>query len=316
MNSSPKSPPSNNSSEIRKHYFLDQYTILAPKRNMRPDSFAHAASHKTTDKSCHFCHNEEPALWQSPRGKQWHVKVIANAFPALSVANPAAYGAQEIVIETPDHNREFSELTLVQIELVLEAYQRRLAALKALPHIRYVLAFKNDGPLAGASVAHAHSQIIALPMIPPQIEQESIALTQYWDTYGTCAHCDILKWESERRVRVVIADKHLTVITPYASTYAYECWIIPNRHLQTLDQLRPTEIRSLAVIMKNITARLDNSSLSFNITLQESVASQDNHIVIKVAPRTTIWAGAEIGTGVIINPVTPEYAKLWYTGAV
>jgi UDPglucose--hexose-1-phosphate uridylyltransferase len=316
MNSSRLQHPSNPNSELRKHYFLEQYVVVAPKRSMRPDAFAHTGNHKTNDTNCHFCHNSEPALWQLPRGRDWRVKVIANAFPALSVSNPQAYGAQEVVIETPEHAVEFSELPVIAIEQVVEAWRRRLQYLKQLPHIRYVLAFKNDGPLAGASVSHAHSQIIALPLIPPKIEQESVALDQYWDKHGTCAYCDIRRWELDHRVRVVGSDKYFTAITPYASEFAYECWIMPNRHIATLEDLNHSEIKSLAVVMKKIAATLDSAGISFNMTLQESIPNQEHHLLIKVAPRTTIWAGAELGSGVIINPVTPEFAKLWYSGAV
>jgi UDPglucose--hexose-1-phosphate uridylyltransferase len=282
---------------------------------MRPDAFKHAGElHKAANPNCHFCNNSEPAVWQTPRGHDWRVKVVANAFPALSMDNAKALGRQELVINTPDHDLEFSDLPLSHIEEVFEAYSRRLTALKQLPHVRYVLIFKNDGPKAGASVPHAHCQIYALPLIPPQVEEEADAMNHYWADHKTCAYCDVITWETGQKVRVIASDKYFIAVAPYASNYTFEAWVLPRRHINEFSQLHASELHSLAVIMKKISATLDSNNISFNYLLQESLPGQDHHFVLKVEPRTTIWAGAEMGTGIIINPVTPEYAALWYKG--
>ncbi len=313
----PVNNPAAEPAEIRKHYYKERYVIIAPKRNLRPDSFSHHNEpHKIPNPACHFCNNTEPALLASPGPKNWRVKVIKNAFPALSLDNPKAFGSQEVVINTPDHNMEFSELQLGHIEEIFSAYRRRLTALKTIDGIRYVLVFKNDGPMAGASVAHAHCQIIALPMIPPHIEDDSNALKRYQDINNSCALCDIITWEEQQRVRIIFQDKHMIAIAPYAASAGFGAWILPRRHETSFGNLGSGELHSLAVILKKITARLDSTNISFNYFLQESIPHQDHHFVLKVEPRTFRWAGAEMGTGVIINPVPPEYAALWYQGTV
>jgi UDPglucose--hexose-1-phosphate uridylyltransferase len=316
-----KQPTSQNqsplNSEIRKHYFLDSYSIIAPNRNLRPDSFSdNQRLHNEPNPDCQFCHNREPSIWQTPRGENWRVKVVANAYPALSATNPNAFGIQEVVINGPDHSLEFSDLPLDHIEEIFEAYRRRLIQLKAIDGIRYVLIFKNDGAVAGASVSHAHCQIFGLPLVPPKIEAESDALNHYWDKHRSCAYCDIIRWETSQKVRIIAEDKHFIAISPHAADHAFEAWLLPRRHEPEFAGLHASELHSLASIIKKITARLDMTSISFNFFLQESLENQDHHFVLKVEPRTTKWAGAELGTGVIINPVSPEYAALWYQGKV
>jgi UDPglucose--hexose-1-phosphate uridylyltransferase len=314
---SPKEHTSAPTSEIRKHYYLDSYVVMAANRMRRPDAFTHnGMAHKVANPTCHFCNNSEPSLWQKPRGKDWQVKVIGNAFSALATNNPKAYGSQEVIINTPSHELEFSELPVEHIEVLFDAYRNRLLQLNKLDGIRYVLIFKNDGPLAGASVAHAHCQVLALPFVPPAIEVESDALNHYWDDKHTCAYCDILSWESAKRVRIIAEDKHFVALSPYASAYPLEVWLIPRRHESFFANLRVGELHSLAVILKKLAAKLDSSSISFNYFLQESLSDQDHHFVLKIEPRTTKWGGAELGTGVIINEILPEYATLWYQGKV
>jgi len=305
----------NHNSELRKHYFLDSYVIIAPKRNLRPDFFAkNPQPHKVPSDDCPFDHNTEPSMWQIPRTGNWRVKTIRNRFAALSPDNPKAYGVQEVILNTPDHDIEFSDLSVSHIEEVFAAYRNRITELSKLPGIRYVLIFKNDGPIAGASVAHAHCQVFALPIVPPRIERESDALNHYWDIHNSCGYCDALAWERSQKVRVISEDKYMMAIAPFASTHALEVWILPRRHVGKISELHATELESLAVILKKITAHLDASIISFNYLLQESLANQDHHFSIKIEPRTTKYAGAELGTGVIINPMTPEYATLWYRG--
>ena len=312
-----KTNPTPPTSELRKHYFLDSYVVIAPGRNLRPDLFSHGAEpHKVPSDHCPFDHNAEPALWEYPRGANWQVKVVHNAFPALSTDNPKAFGAQEVIINTPDHNKEFSDLSVEHITEIFNAYRHRLTELSKLEDIRYVLIFKNDGPIAGASIAHAHCQIYALPIVPPKIARESDALNHYWDQKNTCAYCDVITWETSQKVRIIAEDKSFIAIAPYASSLALEAWLIPRQHVSKFAELTATQLYSLATLLKKITARLDASVISFNYLLQESLDNQDHHFVLKIEPRTTKYAGAEIGTGVEINPVTPEYATLWYQGKI
>lgn len=313
MSQTPNNRPKASEAEIRRHYYLDRYVIIAPKRGLRPDSFSHAAEpHVMADADCPFCRVRRTSILGLPTAKNWRVLVFANDFPALTLDNPAAFGTQEVALDTPDHTLEFSDLPVDHIELIFEAYRRRIAALKSIKGIRYVLVFKNDGPTAGSSVAHAHAQIYGLPLIPPRIEHDSQALNHYYDEHGTCAVCDLTSWEEDQRVRVIASDKHLVVVSPYAAASGFEAWLIPRRHFGTLADFTSGELTSLATMLKKLTAKLDAAGLSFNYFLQETIDGQDHHFMIKLEPRVSKYAGAELATGIDINPVPPEYAALWY----
>lgn len=301
--------------QIRKHYFLNQYSIIAPKRGSRPDSFgAKLSNHKAENPKSPKIELDPSILSIPGSDGKWAVKVIDNKFPALSLNNPKAYGKQEVVIETPDHNVEFSELSLEQIQRIFTAYKDRLTSLGKLGGIRYVSVFKNDGPSAGASIAHAHSQIVALPLIPPELEAEAGAFDNYYDEHQSCPYCDTVIWESNKNVRVIYQDKSMVALAPYASRHAFEVWVIPKRHLGNFNDLHHDEYHSIATILKNITTRLDNANVSYNFFLQNALVKRDHHFVLKLEPRSTIWAGLELGTGVPTNPIAPEYAALWYAG--
>ncbi|MBI4812551.1 hypothetical protein HY798_03915 [Candidatus Falkowbacteria bacterium] len=264
----------------------------------------------------------------------WRVLAIKNIFPAVSLDNSKAYGTQEVIIETPDHVKDLAELSAERIEQVLKMYARRTAALsKNSPRaflsknkgqgniktdgkvrgkkIDYILCFKNQGSKAGASIVHAHSQIFATAITPPEILEELNAAQNYQTEHKTCPYCDILKKEL-KSPRKIYEDKWIAAFTPYASQYHYEAWIFTKRHLDNITKLNPAEFAAFAKALKKILAKLQGLDLSFNYFLHQVVSAPDQHFYLKIQPRASVWAGVELGSGLVINSVAPEEAAFYY----
>lgn len=304
------SPPQ--ASEIRRHYFLDRYVIIAPKRSRRPSHF-HDQKADSTDTKCPFCGHRELTLLSLPKGRGWKVKVVANLFPAVAPNNPAARGAHEIVIESPDHLVRLSDLATEDIRNVFSAWSQRQETLLAGPEIKYVQVFKNVGRSAGASLEHAHSQIIALPFAPPSVTSEAQALRHYRRLHRTCGVCDLMMWERQERIRVIRDDESFMTLAPYAASSPYGLWILPNRHLGRFAELNQEELLALASHLKGVLKKLDSIGMAYNLFLHDAPQSSEWHWSLKIEPRSiNVWAGFELGTGVIINPVAPEAAAAWY----
>lgn len=299
-------------SEIRKDYFLDRYVIISPKRGKR----LHQVIKKEEESSdiCRFCPGQIDGknVLEIPNGNDsWKVKVIENIFPALTPNNLKAYGKQEVIIETPEHNKELHELSLEHIVEVLNVYIERFVTLSSLKGICYTLVFKNEGGKAGASVSHTHSQVIALPMIPPKLAEEATAQDNYIRTHNSCPYCDIIKSEKDGP-RVIWEDEHLFVLSPYASESPYGAWFIPKRHVHSIDFLHENEKMSFAHAFKKLLKRLDDIDVAYNYFFQNSLDVEAHHMVLKLSPRPNVWAGLELGTGVVINSVSPEDAAKFY----
>lgn len=303
-------------SEIRKHYFLDKYVIIAPKRNKRPHKVQRVEK-ETEEISCFFCPGKtekklDVCEVKDPSKKYpWLVKVLDNKFPALTLDNQKAFGKQEIVIDTPEHNKEIHELSINHIVKIIETYIDRNKALTKIDGINYVLMFKNEGGRAGASAPHSHSQIIALPMVPPMIEEETIAVDRYVIEHNSCPYCDVIEGE-KNGPRVAWEDEHWLVVCPFASESPYGAWFIPKRHVSSIDDLNQSEKKSLARALKKILKKVDDLDMAYNYFFNDSLSCEDQHMILRLAPRPNIWAGLELGTGIIINPVPPEVAAKYY----
>lgn len=307
-------------SEIRKDYFLDKYVIIAPKRSQRP-SVVKTKPTAVQSPDCYFCCPQvnNPANqiqikdYHLDREKGWEIKVIGNKYPALTFDNLNAYGTQEIIIETPEHHKEIHELSLEHIVKILDVYEERYEYLMSKPGICYTLVFKNEGGKAGASIPHAHSQVIALPIIPPKVKKEADAVDEYFQKNGTCPYCDVIKSE-QNGPREIYNDEHLFVVSPYASESPYGAWFIPKRHVRTIGDLNQQEKLSFARAFKMILGKLDEIDVPYNYFIQNALDLEAHHLIMKLSPRPNVWAGLELGTGIIINPVPPEEAAKFYKG--
>jgi len=304
--------------EIRKDYIQEKYVIIAPKRAKRGHDIERperAAAPKK--KSCVFCPkniNKEKALLNAGGASKWRTKVVKNKFGAVSLTNPKAYGQQEVVIETPDHKLEIDDLSTKHIAEILEVYAKRTRAISKNKKIEYILIFKNNGGSAGATLQHSHSQIFATKFLPPHLKDKAQKTQEYKLENGSCVYCDVIKKES-KSPRLVYRGKKVIAFTPYASMHNYEIWILPLRHIDNITELTADERTEWAKVMKKVLKKITDLGLPYNYYFHQVVYDEDQHLYMKIKPRGSVWAGVEIGSGLIINPVAPEDAAKYYRKA-
>lgn len=302
------------SSEIRKDYIQDKYVIIAPRRGVRPHEAVSSVPQKTVPPPCRFCPeklDQEEYVLEVGGRKGWQIKVVPNKFPAVSLDNPDAYGVQEVVVETPQHGQHLEELADEQVTKLLVVYASRTKAIAENKKIEYILIFKNSGGPAGASLQHAHSQIFATHFLPPHLFDKSQKVQAYKLKTGRCVYCDVIGKERQGP-RLVFEDKNVVAFTPYASMHNYEIWILPRRHLDNVTLLTDAERLSWAKILKHILKKIAALNLPYNFYFHQVIHDEDQHLYMKITPRGSIWAGVEIGSGLIINPVAPEEAAAYY----
>ncbi len=304
-------------SQIRKDYILNKHVIITPRRAARPKDFKEQNAAETTDnKNCPFCPpNIDKRLIRdkikSSGSKSWDIMSIKNKYPAVSRKNKKAYGTQEVVIETPRHIKSLSSLSLEQTRKLLYMYKKRTVEIAKNKNIEYILCFKNEGFKAGTSLTHSHSQIFATKIIPENLKKEIQIIQKHKLEKGVCPYCDIIKNEIKSKRRV-FEDSYTASFTPYASEFHYEIWLFPKRHVDNITLLKDIELKSLARGLKFILSKIKKLNLSFNFFLHNVVPSKDQHFYIKIQPRDSIWAGLELGSGLVINSVSPEQAAKFY----
>ncbi|MBN1779281.1 MAG: galactose-1-phosphate uridylyltransferase [Candidatus Buchananbacteria bacterium] len=306
-------------SEFRKDYIHNRWVIIAPKRSRRPHDVEKTQRTKAVNKKdCVFCPGkidknnvvlETVTLGQKP----WAIKVIKNKYPSVSTDNPKAYGQQEVVVETPNHQKEIEELPIKTIAEIFKVYARRTQTISKDKKIDYILTFKNSGGAAGASLQHSHSQIFATEMVPPRMQEKTLKIKEYHQKTGRCIYCDIIKKE-KKGPRHVFEDDNMVAFCPWAPMHNYEIWLMPKRHVDNITLLNDDEIKSLAEMLKKILKKINKLGLPYNYYFHQVISDTHQHLYLKIKPRGSVWASVEIGAGFIINPVSPEEAAKFYRG--
>jgi UDPglucose--hexose-1-phosphate uridylyltransferase len=273
-------------------------------------------------------------------------RVVPNKYPALRIEGTTdvtvdglfermgGVGAHEVIVETPDHAAHPGVMRPDQLASVLWMYRERYCDLDKDPRFKYLLLFRNHGRQAGASLAHPHSQLIALPIVPKRAEEELAAAQAYFAREGRCVFCDILRQEAGvgrseapretgqeagdgangHRPRVVWKNDEFVAFTPFASWCPFELWILPRRHTASFGALQDEQITPLAEILQAVLGRLhaclSNPPYNYIIHTAPYDAKTDHfyHWHIEVLPRLSQVAGFEWGSGFYINTVPPEDA--------
>jgi UDPglucose--hexose-1-phosphate uridylyltransferase len=329
--------------ELRHDPIQKRWVIIASERAARPDDFQFEPEEKKTG-FCPFCEGAEdktpPEIFAfrnegTPRnGKGWKVRVVSNKFPALRIEGNLdrkgmglydrmnGIGAHEVIIETPQHDQTLADMPVEQLELVLKACRQRLCDLMQDHRFKYVLIFKNHGKLAGASLAHPHTQIIATPVTPRTVAVELDSAKSHYHDKERCLFCDIITDELDKGTRIIRADEHFVTLAPFASRFPFELFIAPAVHQANFATINDEDIHHLSVTLKDILSRIKvglkdppfnfllHTTPNVHATARRSAywgtLEHDFHWHLEIMPRLTRIAGFEWGTGFYINPVAPE----------
>jgi len=331
--------------ELRKDPILGRWVIIATERSKRPDVFSDKKQKVAEDTSkCPFCMGKEkmtpPEIFSlrdpntQPDTPGWRVRVVPNKFPALGIDGEldkkgfglhdmmTGFGAHEVIIETPDHNREIKDQSIDEISDVINVIQGRVEDLTKDSRFRYILVFKNKGKSAGASLSHPHHQIIALPITPKRVREELQGAEFYFKLKERCIFCDLIEQERSWGERIVYENDAFISFCPYASRFPFEVWILPKDHgIDFYNQKAREKTRSLADMMKVMLGKFDSvlNNPEYNYIVHTApnrfarggywaTIEQDFHWHIELFPRLTKVAGFEWGSGFYINPVSPESA--------
>jgi len=321
--------------ELRKDPIIGRWVIISTERGKRPTSFGRSEK-KISPQACPFCPGNESATpreiiayrkdGSEPNKPGWSLRVVSNKYPALRIEGELTrepegiydrmngIGAHEVIIETPRHDCDLVDLSNQEIKDVLWAYRDRYLDLQRDHRFKYILMFKNQGEAAGASVEHSHSQLIATPIIPKRVAEELLGAKKYYDYKERCIFCDIIRQEITDQDRVIAETDSYFAFAPYASRFPFETWLMPKAHISNYVDTEIEMHDELAVILKDILARLREglADPAYNYILHTAPVGDEYrdffHWHMEIIPKLTKVAGFEWGTGFYINPTRPEDA--------
>ncbi|XP_010558718.1 PREDICTED: ADP-glucose phosphorylase [Tarenaya hassleriana] len=315
------------SPEIRKDPVTNRWVVFSPARAKRPTDFKSKSPQNPNPKSssCPFCIGREddcaPEIFRVPDVPDWKIRVIENLYPALNRDLEIqtgqlktgrvlpGFGFHDVVVEAPVHSIQLSDMDPEDIGGVLLAYTKRIEQIKQHDSVKYIQVFKNHGASAGASMSHSHSQILALPVVPPTVSSRLDGTKEYFDQTGWCCLC-----EAKPKELVINESCHFVSFVPFAAAFPFEIWIVPkyhSSHFHDLDTNKAVDLgRLLKLMLQKMAKQLNKPPFNYMIhTSPLEVAESQllyTHWFLQIVPQLSGVGGFEIGTGCYINPVFPE----------
>lgn len=322
-------------SEWRADPVTGQWTIVADDLPLARRDFVLDGTSKPLDLPCPFCEGHEQTAGHEilavrdgtpANGPSWSLRVVPNRVPALRVEagdsgaeeglfqHRPGLGAHEVVIETPRHDHSWFTMSAEELARVLAAWRFRIADLRRDGRMKAAVAFKNHGVEAGARLTHAHSQVIATPILPPALARETEAAKRHHEASGTCLFCDLIASERAAAVRVVAESAEAIVLAPYASRTPFALWLLPLMHQGRFDEATPEDLAAVAELLRQVLEQVGREleTPAFNAVLHtapfDEPADGTYHWHLEIVPRVLRANGLDVGADLAINPVPPEKA--------
>jgi UDPglucose--hexose-1-phosphate uridylyltransferase len=314
--------------KLRQNIVTGEWVVISPERSKRPEDYVTAAAPiRGIPADCPFCVDNNNAYQYSIKEAETdNVYVITNKYPAFvkddSVISEGdgfyqdtkSIGAHEVII-LKKHDQEIYEDGRSIINELIGTYKNRYLHYSEDPVNEYTMIIHNHGPEAGASIEHPHSQLFSSAIMPSYVQKELDGSKKYFDENKKCVFCEIVRTEKENGHRLVYENEDFIVFTFFASRFPFEMWVMPKKHLSHFEKISSQQSEKLADAMYQAISRL-NKTLNFppfnywlHTTPHHAEEAVDYyHWHIEIAPRLSKFGGYELGSGVVIDVVSPEIA--------
>lgn len=320
--------------EERWHPLREEWVIVAAHRQGRPWLGAMApqsARPPAFDPACYLCPGN-PRVDGARNPAYLGVYVFDNDHPCVGPDAPEvaplpagpyrvrrANGLARVICYGPRHDLTVAEMSLAEIEAIVQAWQQQTRELGARPEVAQVLIFENKGEVVGVSNPHPHGQIYATNFTWQIFDTELAAQRRYRADTGRALFADIIAAEQRDGRRVLCEDAHSIAFVPYFARYAYEVYVAPKRAVPHIDALNDAEAASLARALADVTRRFDNlwqQPFPYVMPLHQAPTDggdyRDFHFFIGFLPplrrpnTLKYLAGPEIGGGNFLSDTSPE----------
>jgi UDPglucose--hexose-1-phosphate uridylyltransferase len=232
----------------------------------------------------------------------------------VSLAQARATGSWRTVVAPPKEHRPLHAVGSELIVALVTGARDAIVEARSNGQTEYLTVVQNWGAQAGARTNHLCLDLYDLPQIPHRIAEELGGAARFVIREGECPFCRLVREETRRPERLVWEDHDSVAFAPYASRSSFEVWIVPRRHESDFGRASAQDIRGTSEALRQVLGRLATAldGPPYNLVLHTAPLREQvdgtYHWHWEIHPRLREIAGLELGTGLPVNPVSPEDA--------
>ena len=232
----------------------------------------------------------------------------------VPMAQARATGSWRTIVASPGEHRPLHAVGNDLIESLVVRARDAIAEARTTGQTEYLQVVQNWGAQAGARTNHLCLDLYDLPQIPHRVAEELGGAARFVIREGECPYCRLVRDEARRPERLVWEDRSSVAFAPYASRSPFEVWIVPRRHAADFGSATDADISATSEALRQVLTRLATSldGPPYNLVLHAAPLREQvdatYHWHWEIHPRLREIAGLELGTGLPVNPVSPEDA--------
>ena len=231
----------------------------------------------------------------------------------VTVADARAAGSWRTIAAPPREHRALAQVGAVAEEM-LGLARDAVAEASAAAQTEYLQVVQNWGAQAGARTNHLCLDLYDLPLIPHRVAEELGGAARFVIREGECPWCRLVREEARGRERLVWEDASTVAFAPWGSRSPFEIWIVPRLHQADFGRATDAAVHATAQALREVLNGLGVSldGPPYNLVLHTAPLRErvdaTFHWHWEIHPRLREIAGLELGTGLPVNPVSPEAA--------
>jgi UDPglucose--hexose-1-phosphate uridylyltransferase len=309
--------------ELRKDPITGWWVATVVDRAFHRDRFARSAEPVDDGGACQNCAMPPGGGVRTRTLKDYAFHLVGTGEEAreldqgiaqVAIAEARASGSWRTVVAPP---REHRALHLVGTEMIVglvEGARQAIVDARETAQTEYLQVLQNWGAQAGARTNHLCLDLYDLPQVPHRVAEELGGAARFVIREGECPFCRLVRDEVRRPERLVWEDADNVAFAPWASRSPFEVWIVPRRHQADFGRATAADVRATASALRKVLGRLAATldGPPYNLVLHTAPLREEvdatYHWHWEIHPRLREIAGLELGTGLPVNPVSPEDA--------
>ena len=232
----------------------------------------------------------------------------------VTMAEARAAGAWRTVVAPSGEHRPLHAAGSHVIEGLLARCRDEITAARSAGQTKHLQVVQNWGVQAGARTNHLCFDLYDIPQIPHRVAEELGGAARFLIREGECPYCRLVRDEVRRPDHLLYADDYAVAFAPYASRSPFEIWVVPRRHDADFARASDRDIAATGEALRHVLSQLAVSldGPPYNLVLHTAPLKEQvdatYHWHWEIHPRLREIAGLELGTGLPVNPVSPEDA--------